>query len=322
MNFGIPGVGFTAAQNAGAPLSAANEAHIMSLSRQGNTSLTYAELMEQQSAQAEMQKVSAEQNIEVPKVNFYPSQHSNPSKARRQDIKQAYRLLRPSKRPILDPRRWLGGKHRHNKDTGVCVVEGCNVKKLIQFDNLYMRITDEETGRSLWEMYWTNPISGEPEAFIARENVTSGRKMRGTYCPEHLHLYHLLNKWETEEEKERLNNPKTIRERVRQGVSTVAVPISSVKKKDNTPPMLQKYADFFTELEKDSKQTDGIDILRYKNKITGLNDVTMIVFDYRIFQHELELMEQQAQDAFNSMLQHQPAVITQQVNEPVPTQEV
>ena len=47
----------------------------------------------------------------------------------------------------------------------------------------------------------------------------------------------------------------------------------------------------------------------------------MIVFDYRIFQYELELMEQQAQDAFNSMLQ-QPTVITQQVNEPVATQEV
>ena len=26
--------------------------------------------------------------------------------------------------------------------------------------------------------------------------------MRGTYCPEHLHLYHLLCKWEAEEEKE------------------------------------------------------------------------------------------------------------------------
>ena len=50
-------------------------------------------------------------------------------------------------------------------------------------------------------MYWQNPITGEPEAFVARENVTSGRKLRGTYCPEHLHLYHLLVKWEKEQEK-------------------------------------------------------------------------------------------------------------------------
>ena len=311
---------------AGAPLSAANQEHLLALSQQGNKNLTYGELLEQQVAQSEMQRASKEQNIEVPKVNFYPSRHPNPIKARKQDIKQAYRLLRPTKRAWWSPRRWwFGGKYRHSKDTGTCVVDGCDVKKLIQYDKLYMRITDEETGRSLWDMYWTNPVTGEAEAFIAREGVTSGRKMRGTYCPEHLHLYHLLTKWEAEEEKERLENPKSIRERVKKGVSTVAVPISSIKKKDNPPPMLQKYAEFFTQLERDSKNTNGIDILHYQNPVTKLNDVTMIIFDLRIFQHELEAMEQQAQEAFNSMLQQNSMVVpaqVQQVNEPVAPQEV
>ena len=89
--------------------------------------------------------------------------------------------------------------------------------------------------------------------------------------------------------------------------------------------MLQKYAEFFTQLERDSKNTNGIDILHYQNPVTKLNDVTMIIFDLRIFQHELEAMEQQAQEAFNSMLQQNSMVVpaqVQQVNEPVAPQEV
>ena len=82
------------------------------------------------------------------------------------------------------------------------------MKELIQYDNLYARISDEENGRTLWDMYWQNPVTGEPEAFIAREGVTSGRRMRAIYCPEHLHLYHLLCKWEEEEDKEEEMKPR------------------------------------------------------------------------------------------------------------------
>ena len=136
--------------------------------------------------------------------------------------------------------------------------------------------------------------------------------MRGTYCPEHLHLFHLLTKWEEEEDKEQKDTPRSIRDRVRRGVSTVAIPISVVKKKDNTPPMLQKYEKFFAELQKDSKAYSGINILHYRNPVTQLNDVTMIVFDLRIFQHELEQMEAQAAEAFQGMLQQQQQMQTQQ----------
>jgi hypothetical protein len=283
------------------------------LSQQGNNSLSYAELMEQQVAQTEMQKMALEQNIEVPKVNFYPSQHSNPIKARKQDIKQAYRLLKPPKRGMVSPRRWwFGGKYRYNKHMNVCVVDGCDCEILIKYDNLYNRITDEETGRSLFDMYWMNAVTGSPQAFIAKENVTNGRNMRGTYCPEHLHLYHLLCKWETEEDKEHQASPKSMRDRVKRGVATVAIPISTIKRKDNTPPMIQKYESFFNELQKDSKRTKGINILHYQNPLTGLNDVTMIIFDLRIFQYELEQMETQAAEAFQVMLTQQQQMQNQQ----------
>ena len=44
------------------------------------------------------------------------------------------------------------------------------------------------------------------------------------------------------------------------GVSTVAVPIAVVKKKDNTPELLKKYEPFFMQLEKDSKAYNGINL--------------------------------------------------------------
>jgi hypothetical protein len=262
-----------------------DENQMMALSKQGN--LTHEQLLEMQGAQQGMREVAVKNNIEVPKVNFYPSRHPDPRKARRKDIKQARKLLKPSKRSIFNPLRWVGLKFRYNKLHERCVVDGCDCVSLIKYDNLYAKICDEETGVSLWDQYWTNPVTGQVEAFIARENITDGRKMRGTYCPEHLHLYHLLCKWEDKNDKIRLTSKAGMKEMVRKGVSTVAVPIAMVKKKDNTPQFLTKYEPFFAELERDSKKTQGISILHYQNPVSKMNDVTMVVFDLRIFQQEL-----------------------------------
>lgn len=288
-------------------LGDANTAHLYALSQQGNTALTHQALTQQATAQAAMRDIQTEQNLEVPKVNFYPSRHPDPHKARRKDIKQAYKLLTPSKRSIFNPWRFaLGRKYNYDKQTHMCVIDGCDCATLIQHDNLYHKIRDEDTNQSLWELYWQNPINGQPEAFIAKEKVTSGRKMRGTYCPEHMHLYHLLCKWEAEEDKIRESNPKRLRDRVKKGVSVVTVPISSLTKKDPTPPFLEKYEPFFAELEKDSRNTNGISILHYKNPVTEVNDVTMVVFDLRIFQEELNAMTQPTV-AFQQMMMGQMA---------------
>ena len=286
-------------------LGDANTAHLYALSQQGNSALTHQALMQQATAQAAMRDMETEKNIQVPKVNFYPSRHPDPHKARKKDIKQAYKLLAPAKRSIFNPMRWLfGRKYRYDKQTSMCVVDGCDCASLIQHDNLYNKIRDEDTNQSLWELYWQNPISGQPEAFIAKDKFTTGRKMRGTYCPEHMHLYHLLCKWEAEEDKVKESNPKTLRDRVKKGVSLVTVPVSSIVKKDPTPAFLEKYEPFFAELEKDSRSTNGINILHYKNPSTNLNDVTMIVFDLRIFQEELAAMNQPTA-AFQQMMMGQ-----------------
>jgi len=288
----------------GVPQSDANlanmsQSHLVALGQQGNAS--HEQLMEMQAAQQGMQEI-AKQNIEVPKVNFYPSRHPDPRKARKQDIKQARKLLTPTKRSLFNPLRWVWGrKYRYNRQSNLCVIDGCDCEELIKYDNLYAKITDEESGKSLWEMYWQNPVSGTPEPFVAREQVTNGRKMKGTYCPEHLHLYHLLCKWESEADKDHNKTKTGMREMVKKGVSTVAVPISIVKKKDNTPELLKKYEPFFMQLEKDSKTYNGINLLHYKNPETGINDVTMIVFDLRLFQQEMTNMSPTLSDAIGNL---------------------
>ena len=276
-----------------------SQAHMMALSQQGNAS--HEQLLEMQAAQQGMQEIS-KQNIEVPKVNFYPSRHPDPRKARKQDIRSARRLLTPTKRRWYSPLRWVWGrKYRYNRQSNLCVIDGCDCEELIKYDNLYAKITDEVSGKSLWEMYWKNPVTNAPEAFVAREQVTNGRKMKGTYCPEHLHLYHLLCKWESDADKDHNKTSTGMKEMVKKGVSTVAVPISVVKKKDNTPELLKKYEPFFMQLEKDSKAYNGINLLHYKNPETGINDVTMIVFDLRLFQQEMANMSPTLSDAITQL---------------------
>ena len=85
-----------------------------------DTQMPLSQLKEMAAAQGQMQAAQESGKIEIPQVNFYPSRHSNTRKARRQDIKQAYRLLKPTKRSLWSPRRWwFGGKYRYNKNTTV-----------------------------------------------------------------------------------------------------------------------------------------------------------------------------------------------------------
>jgi hypothetical protein len=275
------------------------------------TQMSLAQMQQQASAQSAMSEAST--HIEVPQVNFYPSQHPNPKKARRKDIKQAYRLLKGTKRSILSPRRWLfGGKYRYNTNTMRCVIDGCDVEHLLRMaGNIYEQIIDEETGQSLWDIYFKNPVTGEAEAFVARENVTSGRKLRGTYCPEHLHLYHLLCKWEKEEEAEQEASGGTLKAKLKKGVSVVAVPVSSIKKKDNTPPILAKYEQFFAMLKQ-----DNIPVTHFTNTATGMNDLVMIVFDMRQFQAGNNTRMLQDALAMHQMQQQSmPMPLPQQQNE-------
>ena len=55
-------------------------------------------------------------NDVVAQVDFKMSDHPNPKKARRKNIKNAIKALQPMKRSFLSPRRyWFGGKYAVSK---------------------------------------------------------------------------------------------------------------------------------------------------------------------------------------------------------------
>jgi len=266
------------------PLGTYNSQQMLQIA--GNSQVPLAQLREMAQAQTYMQEAAMQTHIEIPKVNFYPSNHGNMKKARRADIRQAYRLLTPTKRRLWAPRRWwFGGKYQYAGDATHCCIDGCDVDNLMRAaGNVYEMIKDEESGKSLWELYFTDPVSGEARGFQAREGVTSGRIVRGTYCPEHLHLYHLLLKWETAEQEEEDGTTSTLKSRLNKGVSMVTVPVAGMAGmtggmigKDNTPLPLQKYQPFFNMLKQ-----DNIPVVRLKNS-GGNNDLTLVVFDMRQF---------------------------------------
>ena len=187
--------------------------------------------------------------------------------------------------------------------------------ELIQHDNLYAKICDEDTGKSLWELYWQNPVTGEPEAFVAREGVTSGRKLRATYCPEHLHLYHLLCKWEAEEERENEMRPSRFRDKIKKGVSIVSVPVTAVAAPPPPHPMVTKYESFFAEIMGDARKSKGINVQFYTNPQTEENDLTIITFDNRMFKQELLEMANPT-PAFQDVLKQQAAMHQQHQSAP------
>ena len=139
-------------------------------------------------------------------------------------------------------------------------------------------IKDEDTGESLYDLYFKDPVTGAPQAFQAREHVTSGRLLRGTYCPEHLHLYHLLTKWEKAEQEEESGTTSSLKTKLNKGVSMVTVPVTGFAMKDNTPPQLAPYEPFFNMLKQ-----DNIPVVRIKDAMKRDKQV-IVIFDMEQFQ--------------------------------------
>ena len=87
-----------------------NTAHLYALSQQGNSSLTHQALTQQATAQAAMRDMHPENNIQVPKVKASILLVTPTRIKQKKDIKQAYKLLSPSKRSIFNPLRWALGE--------------------------------------------------------------------------------------------------------------------------------------------------------------------------------------------------------------------
>jgi len=265
-------------QTPGQPLATQTSQEMLHVA--ANSQVPLAQLQQIAQTQNMMQDAAMQRHIEIPKVNFYPSNHASPKKARRADIRQAYKLLAPTKRSIFSPRRyWFGGKYAFVGDATRCCVDGCDIDELLRAaGNVYEMIKDEETGQSLFDEYFKDPVTGAPQAFQAREKVTGGRLLRATYCPEHLHLYHLLTKWERAEQEEESGSTSSLKSRLNKGVSMVTVPVTGLAMRDNTPPQLAPYEPFFNMLKQ-----DNIPVVRIKDAMKRDKQV-IVIFDMEQFQ--------------------------------------
>ena len=207
-------------------------------------------------------------NAVVPVVEFNFSEHADPDKARRQNIKRAIKALRPTKTwytlpgtgwlPFIGRARF---KYSSKQQPYICVIDGCDCRHLDYGD--------------LWTTYFVDQTSGKIRPFMPWSGVITSRgvELYGTYCPQHMQLYHLLSDWIQQEESNDRGFFKNMKKR---GVAFV--PVVKKKNTDNQHPLISKWNPVFEEALKDP----GIEVIHYKNPVTGENDITTIVFDNRV----------------------------------------
>ena len=106
---------------------------------------------------------------------------------------------------------------------------------------------------------------------------------------------------------------------MKKGVSLVTVPVAAIAGiSEPQHSLVEKYAPFFQEIEKDSVKSKGINIWHIPNPETNNNDITMIQFDMRMFQREM-LEASQPTPAFTAMMnQNPPQPISNPPNTPAP----
>jgi len=125
----------------------------------------------------------------------------------------------------------------------------------------------------LFDEYFRNPVTLEVKPFEPTAGVLPGRgrDLKGTYCPQHMMLYHNLMEWIDQEEEE---DPGFFTKMAKKGVAFVPI-IRPAPKEEH--PLIVKWTPIFQEALR-----DGIQILHYKNPISMENDITMLVFDNRV----------------------------------------
>ena len=190
----------------------------------------------------------------MPVIEFTFSTHPDPVKARKQNIKKATKTLRPVKRFT----GFFGYKFANAPFR--CVITGVDCRNMDYGD--------------LFNQYFRDPSTMQPRPFRPWTGVIEGkgRQLNGTYCPQAMQLYHLLQEWLEQQSQE--DERGFFKAMKKKGVKFV--PIKKAPKKEEHP-LIVKWTPAFIEA-----QRDGLPVIHYKNPVTGENDITMIVFDNRV----------------------------------------
>lgn len=206
------------------------------------------------------------------------SNPKNPAKARRKNIKMLRKILRP-------PRYWFGlfSIYRYNGSTE-CACCGVDCNRFMEGgDSAYAHIIDEDTRKSLADIYWYDEDTGKYKKPHARTHGDIGDELNSTLCPAHLHIYHTLRKLVQEDELagEGISRP------VSQGTKFMRVPgLPSIHKNRNrsTTDSLIKYEPFFKMIQQDVQYQKGITLTQHPNPLSGVADLVTVTFDLRALQ--------------------------------------
>jgi hypothetical protein len=270
------------------------------------TGIAYELLKAQQ--RAEMASAGSSGNMEdeqmIPTVEIrLKTNHKNPAKARKKNIKMLRKALRP-------PNYNLGlfKVYRYNA-AHECACCGVDVRRFLEGDNAYSHITDERTGLSLSDIYWFNEDTGNANKPHARTHGDHGDEMNSTLCPAHLHIYHTLRCLVEEHELATEGFGK----KVAKGTRFLRVPGFSGRRGKNrsTPESLLKYEPFFVMVQQDAQYSKGVTMTQHPNPITGIADLVTITFDLRAIQME-QLSQQQQMTGVMPQIQIDPSILIQQ----------
>ncbi len=238
---------------------------------------------------------SDEQMIPTVEINL-KTNHKNPAKARKKNIKMLRKALRP-------PNYNLGffKVYRYNA-AHECACCGVDVRRFLEGDNAYSHIVDDRTGLSLADIYWFNEDTGQAQKPHARTHGDHGDEMNSTLCPAHLHIYHTLRCMLEEQEMAEEGFGK----KVSKGTRFLRVPGLTGKntaKNRSTPESLMKYEPFFRMVQQDAQYSKGVTMTQHPNPMTGIADLVTVTFDLRAMQ--MELLSQQSQMGINPQAQAQ-----------------
>lgn len=286
---GIPFFG-----NGGVSLNGVSDDQLRVLSQQ--TGIAYELLKAQQRAEMASAGSSGDmhddQMIPTVEINL-KTNHKNPAKARKKNIKMLRKALRP-------PNYNLGlfKVYRYNAPHE-CACCGVDVRRFLEGDNAYSHIVDDRTGLSLADIYWFNEDTGQAQKPHARTHGDHGDQMNSTLCPAHLHIYHTLKCMVEEQEMAQEGFGKV----VAKGTRFLRVPglTGKAQKNRSTPESLMKYEPFFRMVQQDAQYSKGVVMTQHPNPMTGIADLVSITFDLRALQ--MEQLTQQAQMGINPQMQ-------------------
>jgi hypothetical protein len=214
-------------------------------------------------------------SVYYPRVRFTPDADPDPKLRRKKNIKAVSKILRPARHPIFP---FIA---RFN-NPGQCCVTGIRLETLGP-DAFSARLIDADTmtptedGRTLFDEFFTDNLTGQPRAFTAFSRIDSGTPLRSSYSPELLQLYWLYSQWKEQEMMENINEESGSLWK-RKGIKLI--PMQKTSTDEPRPELVEQLEPFFQLCQK--HEGKGVTTSQYSNPVSKEVDLVTITLDLRV----------------------------------------